>query len=79
MVETGYLTNQYLIATPFLLDPSLFSTTLPACASTSCTSEKIDGVTGNIVNQSAQLVVSNNIHQLTIQQNRACMIKCLQI
>jgi hypothetical protein len=37
MVETGYLTNHFLFATPYSLDPSFFFTALPTRTNTNST------------------------------------------
>jgi hypothetical protein len=58
MVETGLLTNQFFIATPNLLDPGFFFTTLPFVSE-----RKACENTGAIfVSPSVEPTLSINIH-----------------
>ena len=60
MVETGYLTNQYFIATPNLLDPGFFFTTLPFISKRSVF--KNNDTTAVFVSQSVKPALSIDIH-----------------
>ncbi len=58
MVETGYLTNQFLIAMPNLLDPNFFHSVTYICE------HNENGAMGIVVNQPVDLTVGELIEQM---------------
>ena len=58
MVETGYLTNQFLIAMPNLLDPSFFHSVTYICE------HNENGAMGVIINQPVALTIGELMDQM---------------
>ncbi len=58
MVETGYLTNQFLIAMPNLLDPSFFHSVTYICE------HNENGAMGVIINQPMELTMGELMEQM---------------
>ena len=61
MVETGYLTNQFLIAMPNLLDPSFFHSVTYICE------HNEHGAMGVIINQPLELTMGELMEQLGVK------------